>query len=193
MRLFSRDELKDIGISMIAISVIFCLPDIGLFHWYFIAVIVAFLFHELAHRFVAIHFGCTAFYKMWRDGLLLGLFLALPCLLGMGCFKFVAPGAVMIYPYSLNMWRYRIVRLTKREIGLISLAGPAVNIFFAVLFRILSGISPIVLFEFLASISAWLAFFNLLPVPPLDGSKVFAWNIWIWLVLIVGAGVVLWV
>lgn len=31
-------------------------------------------------------------------------------------------------------------------------------------------------FLMLANLNAFLAFFNLLPIPPLDGSKILAWN-----------------
>jgi Zn-dependent protease len=34
------------------------------------------------------------------------------------------------------------------------------------------------------SINSWLAFFNLLPLPPLDGSKVIVWKWQVWLLLI---------
>ena len=33
-----------------------------------------------------------------------------------------------------------------------------------------------------AAVNVWLALFNLLPIPPLDGSKVMLWDIRIWVV-----------
>ncbi|MCD6434530.1 MAG: site-2 protease family protein, partial [Candidatus Diapherotrites archaeon] len=39
-----------------------------------------------------------------------------------------------------------------------------------------------------AYINFFLAFFNLLPVPPLDGSKVIVWNKFVWLITIAVAG-----
>ncbi|TLZ55689.1 MAG: hypothetical protein E6K17_05280, partial [Methanobacteriota archaeon] len=41
---------------------------------------------------------------------------------------------------------------------------------------------------FSAYINAFLGVFNMLPIPPLDGSKVFRWNVAIWAVAIVGMG-----
>jgi Zn-dependent protease len=32
-------------------------------------------------------------------------------------------------------------------------------------------------------VNLWLAAFNLIPVPPLDGSKVFAWSKLIWAII----------
>lgn len=35
-----------------------------------------------------------------------------------------------------------------------------------------------------ASVNAWVAFFNLWPIPPLDGWKVMRWNVGYWAVMI---------
>jgi Zn-dependent protease len=46
---------------------------------------------------------------------------------------------------------------------------------------------------FFAYINAWLALFNLLPIPPLDGSKMIRTNPALWLpVIAVAALLVLW-
>ncbi|HNZ06383.1 MAG: site-2 protease family protein [Candidatus Cloacimonetes bacterium] len=77
-------------------------------------------------------------------------------------------------PVPINPYNFRNY---KRDMGLSALAGPVTNIliglFFAVLFHLATGFSLIqqvcyfiVFFNFL------LAFFNLIPIPPLDGSKV---------------------
>lgn len=77
-------------------------------------------------------------------------------------------------PVPINPYNFRNY---KRDMGLSALAGPVSNILigfvFAVLFHLATGFSLIqqvcyfiVFFNFL------LAFFNLIPIPPLDGSKV---------------------
>jgi Zn-dependent protease len=49
------------------------------------------------------------------------------------------------------------------------------------------------IWRFFAYINAWLAFFNLLPIPPLDGSKMIRTNPALWLpVIAVAALLVLW-
>lgn len=66
----------------------------------------------------------------------------------------------------------------KRDTALIALAGPASNILLAILLSIILHLSALplalstVLF-FLIALNVNLALFNLLPVPPLDGSKIF--------------------
>lgn len=78
----------------------------------------------------------------------------------------------------------------RRDMFLVSLAGPAANILVALLFAlawkalivfaghpqtVASFIRPLyTIFQFGVIINVLLAFFNLLPVPPLDGSKIVA-------------------
>ena len=72
-------------------------------------------------------------------------------------------------PYNL--------RDPRRDTALIALAGPASNIVLAVIFSLvlrftaLPPIFNIILFS-LVTLNINLALFNLLPVPPLDGSKI---------------------
>ncbi|MCM8785609.1 MAG: site-2 protease family protein [Candidatus Omnitrophica bacterium] len=181
--MFVEGELGDIIISVIFLALIFSYPTFSNFFLYLGVVIISFLFHELAHRYVARKFNCLSFYKMWPQGILIGMLLAF---ISGGKFLFAAPGAVMIYPYRFGRWKYKSPHLSSREMGIIAFAGPAVNLFFAIFFRI-----PIFewgFFSYLSSINAWLALFNLLPIPPLDGSKIITWKPWFWIVLIVVAG-----
>jgi Zn-dependent protease len=54
----------------------------------------------------------------------------------------------------------------------IALAGPLTNILLALIFTLLYKIFPSNIFLFGLRINLVLAFFNLLPIPPLDGSKI---------------------
>ena len=65
----------------------------------------------------------------------------------------------------------------KRDSGLTALAGPASNILIAVLLSVfyhLFSMFPIVqyILMYVIFMNLLLAFFNLIPVPPLDGSKI---------------------
>ncbi len=132
-----------------------------------------FIFHELGHRTVARKFGLVAFYRAWIPGLIIALGLAL---VTAGRFIFAAPGAVYIGGRQI----------TRKENGLISLAGPLVNIIlgFAFLGLVFIPIRLILLTGIYgAYTNFFLAVFNMLPFPPLDGSKVILWNPLIWLIL----------
>ena len=84
-------------------------------------------------------------------------------------------------PVPVNMNRFRN---PKRGMALTALAGPASNLIIAAVFLFLYGLcySPLrqnatgryflEMIELTATISIGLAVFNLLPIPPLDGSKI---------------------
>jgi len=136
---------------------------------------IGFISHELGHKWMAERYGARARFIVWKEGLILMFVLALfPGII------FAAPGAVYIFkPY-----------MSKKENGIISLAGPVVNIVLWLFFMsVLIGssllsieltqvVKEIVIFGM--NINAMLAVFNLLPVLILDGAKVFNWNKGAW-------------
>lgn len=133
----------------------------------FLAVVTAFLFHELAHRKLARRYGCLAEFRMWRWGLILALMFSF-----VG-FVFAAPGAVMIRG-----------NITREQNGKISAAGPATNWAVGAVFLIGSIFALIYGFLFLNQILRFVAYvnlliggFNLLPFGPLDGRKIFSWSV----------------
>ena len=84
-------------------------------------------------------------------------------------------------PVPVNMYR---LRHPKRDMALVALAGPASNLLLAVLtlflygalYRSLSrsgvGREALYLLGNIAYLSTALAVFNIIPIPPLDGSKI---------------------
>jgi len=124
---------------------------------------IGFLFHELAHKFVAQHYGCVAEFRAFDQMLYLALGLA--AVIG---FIFAAPGAVMIAG-----------RVTLRENGKISLAGPLINFILAAIFLGLSFKVPLLFVGYF--INTWLGLFNLIPFGNFDGKKILNWHRYIWL------------
>ena len=130
----------------------------------FVVIVAGFLFHELAHKFMAQKYGAWAEFRAYPIGLLIALVFAF---LG---FLFAAPGAVHISG-----------RISKKQNGLISISGPATNLAVGAVFLASWVVIPagdIVSFSlrWIGTLSLILAAFNLLPVPPLDGHKVLKWN-----------------
>lgn len=198
MNKFSKQEKIDLSISIIVLTLIisfmysksnFTVDTFLLFlPIAFVTVGLGFVLHELGHKFVAQKYGFYAEFRRSDKGLMLGIVTAL-----MG-FLFFAPGAVMI----ASPTGY----ITDEQNGKISIAGPIVNIILALIFLgiqisiqplvSLSNIDIMVYIYFISqvgfSINSFLALFNLLPIPPLDGSKVIGWNLPIWLICIVISG-----
>ncbi len=133
-----------------------------------VAVATAFIAHELSHRQVARRYGLYAKYRAWYAGLALALALALLSTKFLGrTFVFAAPGAVYImalYPVSNPKAEIRVAE-----------AGPLANIAVAIITLIVSTALPFPWHYYalaVGSVNAWIAFFNLLPIPPLDGFKI---------------------
>ncbi len=163
--MFSRTEAAHILVSVITISLAFSLPFFMSFPAILLTVGLGFVLHELGHKFAAMRMGCIAVYRAWMEGLVLALVFAFAT---GGRFIFAAPGAVYIYKQG---------GLSLREDGLISIAGPLVNVLLAFFFLwLFMGTKLMDLGVLGFRVNMFLAFFNMLPVPPLDGSKVIRWN-----------------
>lgn len=153
------------------------------------ALIVGFAFvpHELSHKFTAMHYDCVAHYEIWWGGLkfALGLGIITKILLH-DPIIFAAPGAVMIYTGYMDLYGTVHKKTNKKMDAFISLAGPLMNVAIAMLMIPLFNKFFIVgmdVAKSVATINAFLALFNLFPIPPLDGSKIFSWNKTSWFVL----------
>lgn len=202
---FSEMEIQQLAKAWIAISFAFALVwrrvgeayGLNFVQIFLVAALtvgVAFIVHELAHKFVAQKYGCWAEFRSFDIGLLLAVVMA-----WMAGIVFAAPGAVMISGL-----------VSREENGRIAAAGPITNLVLAGLFLVVSwtlsvvsinpldgGLGSAVLgsrwFSFVISfgfsINAWLAFFNLIPFGPLDGAKILSWSQGIWLALIGVAGI----
>lgn len=145
-----------IGFSVSSPSVVF--PLVGGFA-------ASFIGHELAHKFVALRRGLAAEFRIFPAGLfvtLLTAFLPVP-------FKVIMPGAVSVSGLT-----------TQKTLGEVAAAGPLFNFFAAIILFILAKLLTNPLFETVATVNSFLMFFNMLPIPPLDGDKVFLWNWRVW-------------
>ena len=128
---------------------------------------LGFLFHELAHKFAAQKYGCVAEFRAFDQMLYLAVGLAV----AIG-FIFAAPGAVMIHG-----------RVTRKENGIISAAGPLTNFALAMVFMGLMFYLPAWKFVFNIGffINLWLGLFNLIPFGNFDGLKILHWNRYVWI------------
>lgn len=209
-----KDEATQITISVLAISLAMALVFATLdgmlsspfeFLRFIPGILVTvgsgFILHEMAHKLVAMYYGAQARFQMWTSGL---IFMLVTSLFGV---LFAAPGAVYIYA----------PRITTRQNGLISIAGPLLNFVLAIVFIGLQYIAPInQFFSFLvpsgtdyagygilngmfqvwhfgAAINIMLGVFNMIPVLVLDGAKIFRWSKMAWgglLLLFMGLGTV---
>ncbi len=135
--------------------------------------------HELAHRIVARNYGAEAHFVANNGWLVMSVVIAFASIF------IAAPGAVWHRGY-----------LTKRQGGLIALAGPATNLVFALLFLLalpvlalaglatstveIAGFNLYTLLFLLCltgyKLNAFIGLFNMIPAGPFDGAKVLNWS-----------------
>ena len=184
---FSRTELTQLAVAILALSGAFTILYVrsspgafaagpGQFLAIFfpaslLAVGTGVGLHEVMHKVVAQRYGLWAEFRYNPQGLLFAFILA--AAIG---FLYGAPGATWISG-----------TVTREQNGRISAAGPATNVVIAAaviaLFLVLPrassfGVQSILVLYLpqVATVNAFLAGFNLLPIMPLDGAKVWAWN-----------------
>ena len=146
--------------------------------FFIIILLLSIIIHEIAHGAVANHLGDpTAKYAgrltlnpishLDPIGSVLIPFILIitgsPFLIG-----WAKP--VPVNPYNL--------RNPKKDMAKIAIAGPAVNFIVAIFFGILIQIIPLpnqvlIIFSIIIFLNILLGVFNLMPIPPLDGSKIF--------------------
>lgn len=153
-------------------------------------IVIAIGIHEAAHCFAADYLGDPTPRSLGRTTLnpLAHLDpLGTLVILVTGFFGWGKPA--VFDPYNLQHPR--------RDTALIALAGPATNLLLAILLSFVVRILPTphtldAIFYSLVRLNIGLALFNLLPVPPLDGSKIFlrsplfgSQNSYLWLLLLI--------
>ncbi|KGQ21550.1 site-2 protease family protein [Thermus filiformis] len=166
----------------------------------FAALVFSLVLHELGHAYAAYAFGDDTARRQGRLSLN-----PLVHLDPIGTLLLLLVGFGWARPVPINPARFRNYRL---GLFVVSVAGIAVNLLLAVVFallvRLLYDLDPVGVvqtfhrleatpggllalgFYFAASINLVLAVFNLLPIPPLDGSKILqsllplAWHPFLW-------------
>jgi Zn-dependent protease len=177
---FSDIEVKHLTIAMIAIILTIFVHNFGItalmnsfltkeffiiLGIYSLTIGTGFILHELGHKLVAQHYNFISEFR--ADFQMLALMfigaIFLPIIL-------LSPGAVMI-----------LGRPTVRQNGIISVAGPLVNLALATIFTVLAIIfQPTGILGNIVStgilVNGFLGVFNMLPIWVLDGKKVLAWS-----------------
>lgn len=138
----------------------------------FAILIYSVILHEISHGWVADHLGDPTARLAKRLTLdprphidpLMTIGLPFFLILSGSPVVFGAAKPVPIDPYNF--------RDPQKDIALTAAAGPVTNLLIALLFALLLRILPLDLFYYAVQINVFLAVFNLLPIPPLDGFKV---------------------
>lgn len=178
---FTPSELRGFIISILVLSFIISFREwgrerfslaVGLFNWFNAALIVilVFIVYNAAQRIAGLSIGYNTEYKMWATGLLIGLVFAF---VSKGKIWVLLPGGIIIHHlagHRLGFFRYE---LSYFQHGMIAVAGTITLISLAAFFKILNTYFGSSLLQKVILFCIIFAIYDILPIPPLSGSRLF--------------------
>ncbi|MDP3765525.1 MAG: hypothetical protein Q8R04_03355 [Nanoarchaeota archaeon] len=178
---FTQHELRGLIISILAIAFIISFKEwgktsfelaAGLYNLFNAVLIVALsiLIHDLGQRIWALAIGYRVEFKMWSLGLFVALIIAF---ISNGNLWLIVPSGFMLHHlagHRLGFFRYGISYFGQ---AMVALAGPLFTLMLVILLKVLSVFSPNPLIQKAIIFNVVYAVTSLLPIPPLDGSKIY--------------------
>lgn len=181
---FSKKELKSLSIIVLVFAFIFSYNEwgyekfdlfVGLGNFFRAIIIVALgiLIHETGQRLAAIKVGFKTEVRIWWYGLLIAIILAI---ISDGKLLFFAATGMWIHHMSTHRLGYFRYGPNVEAFGIIALMGPVANIIAATFVKFLQVNLHLIPMDSVFAqkffLFNWLfAVLNLLPIPPLDGSR----------------------
>ncbi|HLC60436.1 MAG TPA: hypothetical protein VJJ52_03320 [Candidatus Nanoarchaeia archaeon] len=178
---FTKYEVRGYAIAILAIAFIISFREwganqfdlaAGLFNLFNSILIVAMsvLVHDAGQRIWGLAIGYKIEFKMWTFGVVLGLILAF---VTNGKFWLIIPGTFMLHHlagHRLGFFRYGINIIGQ---SMVALAGPLFTLMLIILLKILYALSPNPLLQKAIMFNIIYNITNMLPIPVLDGGKIF--------------------
>lgn len=187
---FSLKEVMYLVLATLALGFIFGFddkrPSFEFFQWFFNFLLVSLVSgvvvfcYALSQKFAADHFSCSSEFKLWgikkygfrpyhhfKSELPLGILIGvLVAFLSVGKAFFAAVASFDLHEERHRRVGRRFINLTSMEVAFISLSGVFSSLFLAFVFGIFK-------FEIGVLVASWFALFHMIPLPGLDGLKVF--------------------
>jgi len=124
----------------------------------------------MGQRLWGLAIGYRLEFKMWTFGILVALVVAF---ISNGNLWFIVPGGFMVHllaGHRLGWFRYNINYF---GLAMVALAGPLFTLMLIILLKILTAFSSNPLIQKAIIFNVTYAITSLLPIPPLDGSKIY--------------------
>lgn len=178
---FTPYELRGLIIAILAIAFIISFKEWGktsfdlgegLYNLFnaILIVTLSILVHDMGQRLWGLAIGYRLEFKMWTFGILAALVVAF---ISNGSLWLIVPGGFMVHllaGHRLGWFRYNINYL---GLAMVALAGPLFTLMLIILLKILTAFSSNPLIQKAIIFNVIYAITSLLPIPPLDGSKVY--------------------
>lgn len=181
---FTSYEIRGLIISILAIAFIISFDEwgtanfnfsVGLYNLFNSVLIVALsiLAHDAGQRLFGLIVGYRVEFKMWLFGLLAALIIAFANNGRIPYLWIILPGGFMLHHlagHRLGWFRYGINYFGQ---AMVALAGPLFTLMLIILLKVVSIFNPSFLIEKAIRFNVIYMITNLLPIPPLDGSKIY--------------------
>lgn len=178
---FTRYELRGLIISILVIAFIISFNEwgtakfdfgVGFYNLFNAMLIVALsiLVHDAGQRIWGLAIGYRVEFKMWTFGLIIALVIAF---LSNGNLWLIVPSGFLLHHlagHRLGFFRYGINYFGQ---AMVALAGPLFTLMLIIVLKVLSTFSPNLLIQKAIIFNVVYAITSLLPIPPLDGSKIY--------------------
>lgn len=178
---FTPSEIKGLIISILVIAFIISFKEWGVESFDFVEgiknffnavliVALSILVHDAGQRIWALAIGYRIEFKLWSFGLILALIAAF---ISNGNLWLIIPAGFMLHHlagHRLGWFRYDINYFGQ---AMVALTGPLFSFMLIILLKIFSVFSASVLVQKAIMFNVVYAITSLLPVPPLDGSKIY--------------------
>lgn len=169
---FTPAELRNVVVTIVVMAFIVSFRNFNIINIFDALIIVALsvLVHLFAQRITGLTVGYLSEYKLWTFGLLIAVIIAF---ISNGAVWLLIPGGIIVHHlegHRIGFHRYGIDIL---GVGLIALWGSVASMFLAILFKILYAAFPLALLQKGMMFNIGFAIFTMLPIPPLNGSRLF--------------------
>ncbi len=177
----TTNEIKGLVISILVIGFIISFKEWGtndfnlsegLYNLFNSILIVALsiVIHDTGQRILGLIIGYKVEFRLWSFGLVIAVVLAF---ISNGNLWLIVPGGFMLHHLAgarLGWFRYGINYFGQ---AMVALAGPLFSLMLIILLKLLSAFSTNLLIEKAIFFNVIYAITSLIPIPPLDGSKIY--------------------
>src|SRR3989338_3517748 len=178
---FTPYEARGLTIAILVIGFIISFKEwgadkfnlsVGLFNLFNAILISALsvMVHDAGQRIWGLAIGFRIEFRMWTFGLIAAVAVAF---ITNGNMWLIVPGGFMLHHlagHRLGFFRYGVNYFGQ---AMVALAGPLFTLMLIILFKVLNTFFPSPLLQKAIIFNVIYAITSLLPIPPLDGSKIF--------------------
>ena len=177
--MFSKEELKSLVIATLILGFVVGFDDgretFEFLYWLknlfscVLIVALAIIVREAGHRIYALQTGHRAELKLWWFGLITALILSI---ISFGKITLLIYGGIVVHFMQRHRIGYFRYWLSYNDMGIIALLGNLANLVLAFFFKLFMFMPNNVLIQKAITVNVLMAAMNMIPIPPLDGSKV---------------------